>query len=59
MTQSVDIRELNEKIEKQSAFVDALVMGMDKVIIGQKHWLNHYLSDYYRTDIFCSKVFPD
>jgi len=37
MDQSVDIRELNERIEKQSSFVDALVMGMDKVIIGQKH----------------------
>ncbi|MBN2765325.1 MAG: AAA family ATPase [Paludibacteraceae bacterium] len=37
MNQTVDIRELNEKIEKQSSFVDALVMGMDKVIVGQKH----------------------
>jgi len=37
MEQSVDIRELNDKIEKQSYFVDALVMGMDKVIVGQKH----------------------
>lgn len=37
MEQSGDIRELNEKIEKQSYFVDALVMGMDKVIVGQKH----------------------
>ncbi len=43
MTQSVDIRELNEKIEKQSAFVDALVMGMDKVIIGQKHLVESLL----------------
>ena len=37
MDQSVDIRELNEKIERKSSFVDALVMGMDKVIVGQKH----------------------
>jgi len=43
MTQSVDIRELNEKIEKQSAFVDALVMGMDKVIVGQKHLVESLL----------------
>ena len=43
MTQSVDIRELNEKIEKQSAFVDALVMGMGKVIIGQKHLVESLL----------------
>lgn len=37
MDQIIDIRELNERIEKQSAFIDALVMGMDKVIVGQKH----------------------
>lgn len=43
MNQSVDIRELNEKIEKQSSFVDALVMGMDKVIIGQKHLVESLL----------------
>ncbi|MDX9747472.1 MAG: AAA family ATPase [Paludibacter sp.] len=43
MEQSVDIRELNEKIERQSSFVDALVMGMDKVIIGQKHLVESLL----------------
>ena len=43
MDQSVDIRELNEKIEKQSSFVDALVMGMDKVIVGQKHLVESLL----------------
>ena len=37
MSQSVDIRELNELIEKKSSFVDMIVMGMDKVIVGQKH----------------------
>ncbi|MBQ2590354.1 MAG: AAA family ATPase, partial [Paludibacteraceae bacterium] len=35
--QTVDIRELNERIERQSSFVDALVMGMDKNFVGQKH----------------------
>ncbi|MBO7337990.1 MAG: MoxR family ATPase [Paludibacteraceae bacterium] len=35
--QTVDIRELNERIERQSSFVDALMMGMDKNIVGQKH----------------------
>ncbi len=39
----VDIKELNERIEKQSAFVDAIVMGMDKVIIGQKHLVESLL----------------
>ena len=43
MIQSVDIRELNELIEKQSSFVDALTMGMDKVIIGQKHLVESLL----------------
>ena len=43
MEQAVDIRELNEKIEKQSSFVDALVMGMDKVIVGQKHLVESLL----------------
>lgn len=43
MEQSVDIRELNEKIERQSSFVDTLVMGMDKVIIGQKHLVESLL----------------
>ncbi|MEI6554014.1 MAG: AAA family ATPase [Paludibacter sp.] len=43
MIQSVDIRELNERIEKQSSFVDALTMGMDQVIIGQKHLVESLL----------------
>ena len=43
MEQSVDIRELNEKIERQSSFVDALVMGMDRVIVGQKHLVESLL----------------
>ena len=43
MDQSVDIRELNERIERKSSFVDALVMGMDKVIVGQKHLVESLL----------------
>lgn len=39
----VDIRALNERIERQSAFVDALVMGMDRVIVGQKHLVESLL----------------
>ena len=37
MAESIDIRELNERIEKQSAFVTNLVTGMNQVIVGQKH----------------------
>jgi MoxR-like ATPase len=37
MEQTADIRILNEKIEKESSFVDMVRMEMNKVIIGQKH----------------------
>jgi len=33
----VDIRELNEKIERESQFIDLIYLEMNKVIIGQKH----------------------
>jgi MoxR-like ATPase len=37
MEQTADIRILNEKIEKESSFVDIIRLEMNKVIIGQKH----------------------
>jgi MoxR-like ATPase len=37
MNQTVDIKELNERIQKESSFVDMITMEMNKVIIGQKH----------------------
>jgi len=37
MEQTADIRTLNEKIEKESAFVDIIRIEMNKVIVGQKH----------------------
>ena len=43
MDYAVDIRALNERIEKESAFVDSIVMGMDKVIVGQKHLVESLL----------------
>ncbi len=42
-TVSVDIRAINEKIEKESAFVDLLIMEMNKVIVGQKHMIERLL----------------
>ena len=39
----VDIRELNERIEKQSAFITNLTTGMDQVIVGQKHLIESVL----------------
>lgn len=43
MSENVDIRELNERIERQSAFVTNLMAGMDQVIIGQKHLVESLL----------------
>jgi len=33
---TIDIKSINEKIEKESAFVDLLMLEMNKVIVGQK-----------------------
>ncbi|MDY3670565.1 MAG: MoxR family ATPase [Prevotella sp.] len=43
MAESIDIRELNIRIEQQSTFVTNLVTGMDRVIVGQKHLVNSLL----------------
>ena len=43
MADSIDIRELNERIERQSAFVTNLVTGMNQVIVGQKHLIESLL----------------
>jgi MoxR-like ATPase len=40
---TVDIRAINEKIEKESAFVDLLTMEMNKVIVGQKNMIERLL----------------
>lgn len=33
--ETIDIKAINEKIEKQSAFIDLLSLEMGKVIVGQ------------------------
>ena len=38
-----DIKQINEMIEKESAFVDMISMEMDKVIVGQKHMVESLL----------------
>ena len=43
MSEAIDIRELNIRIEQQSAFVTNLVAGMDRVIVGQKHLVDSLL----------------
>ncbi|MDR1102428.1 MAG: AAA family ATPase [Tannerella sp.] len=43
MNQTVDIRELNERIEQNSTFVNTITMGMNQVIVGQKHLIESLL----------------
>ncbi len=43
MNDLVNIKELNEKIQQQSAFVDLISMEMNKVIVGQKHLIDSLL----------------
>lgn len=43
MAEAIDIRELNERIERQSAFVTNLMTGMDQIIVGQKHLVESLL----------------
>lgn len=42
-TSTIDIKSINEKIEKESAFVDLLMLEMNKVIVGQKHMVERLL----------------
>ena len=43
MAESLDIRELNQLIEQQSAFITNLTTGMNRVIVGQKHLIDSLL----------------
>jgi len=43
MDLNVDIKELNERIEKQSGFTEAITLEVGKVIIGQKHLVESML----------------
>lgn len=43
MSESIDIRQLNARIEQQSSFVTNLVTGMKQIIVGQKHLVESLL----------------
>jgi MoxR-like ATPase len=43
MSQTVDIRQLNDLIESKSIFIVTIYRGMDQVIVGQKHLLESLL----------------
>ena len=42
-TVTIDIKTINEKIEKESAFIDLLTLEINKVIVGQKHMVERLL----------------
>ena len=42
-TASIDIKSINEKIERESAFVDLLMFEMNKVIVGQRYMVERLL----------------
>ena len=42
-TSTVDIKQINEKIEQESAFIDLLTFEMNKVIVGQKYMIESLL----------------
>ena len=43
MNSTIDIRELNERIQRESSFVDMINMEMGKVIVGQKAMVERLL----------------
>jgi MoxR-like ATPase len=43
MNQPIDIKELSARIERGSTFIDALMTGMHKSIVGQKHLIESLL----------------
>ena len=63
MSEVINIKELNERIERESVFVDTLRAEMGKVIVGQSHLIDTLLIGLLSNghilleDIFCWKVF--
>ena len=43
MSDTVDIRQLNELIAGKSTFINTITMGMDRIIVGQKHLVDSLL----------------
>ena len=41
--QNIDIKSINEKIEKESSFIDLLTLEINKIIVGQKHMVESLL----------------
>ncbi len=45
----IDIKKINEKIEKDSAFIDLLVLEINKSIVGQKKYDREIINWSVRT----------
>ena len=43
MSDTVDIRQLNELIAGKSTFINTITIGMDRIIVGQKHLVDSLL----------------
>ena len=57
MENKVDIKKINEKIEKESAFVELVRAEMNKVIVGQKNMIDKLLIGLLAKAIYYLKVF--
>ena len=56
MSESIDIRELNARIEQQSAFVTNITAGMSHVIVGQQHLVESLLIGLLSPDLLPADV---
>ncbi len=58
MNETVNIKELNDRIQQESSFVDLLNLEMGKVIIGQKHLIESLLIGLLADGHILLKVYP-
>ena len=56
MSEVINIKELNERIERESVFVDTLRSEMGKVIIGQNHLIDTLLIGLLSNGTSCWKA---
>jgi hypothetical protein len=57
--ETVNIKELNDRIQQESSFVDMLSLEMGKVIVGQKQLVENLLIGLLANGTFFLKVFRD
>ena len=59
MSEVINIKELNERIERESVFVDTLRNEMGKVIVGQSHLVDTLLIGLLSNGHILWKAFRD